>query len=101
VEHVTEDGVVIVSPALMILRATQQLNAAVHQVATVPWECSPGQMPGLLLESYRALVALTALVDLLRGTDLDPQHRAELQGTVRLLAQALTRMSTTCLPPAT
>ena len=84
------DGVEVGSPVLMILRGRLQLNAAEYQIWSVPLECSPSQIPDLLLESYRALASLAAIVILVGGTDVDGQRRAELEAIGSLLAQALT-----------
>ena len=84
------DGVEVSSPVLMILRGRLQLNAAEYQIWSLPLECSPSQVPDLLLESYRALASLAAIVTLVGGTDVDGQRRAELEAIGGLLAQALT-----------
>ncbi len=73
----------------MIMRGRLQLNAAEYQIWSLPLECSPGQVQDLLLESYRALASLAAIVNLVGGTDVDGR-RAELQAIGGLLAQALT-----------
>jgi hypothetical protein len=72
------DGVRVASPYSCIEMACLQLQAAQHQLWSVPQECAPARVNPIADASYRAITALASIISCLAASDGDAARRAAL-----------------------
>ena len=68
----------VASPWVFPFQAGSSMRAAEHPIWSTPAECSPEEIPGMLVTSYRSLVPLMPILRCLAATDLAAVRRENL-----------------------
>jgi len=93
------DGVRVPGPCVFLCQAGASPRAAEHLLWSAPTECSPAEIPSLLVLSYRSLFPLASILRCLADSDVDAGRREHLTQIRTELDRVLGRLRAPCRVP--